>query len=78
MLDVADSGPGIAADELPHVFDRLWRGRAAKQVAGSGIELAVAREIVAAHGGTIEAASPESTGTTITIRLPLSTQPPTG
>jgi two-component system sensor histidine kinase BaeS len=61
---------GIAADELPHVFDRLWRGRAAQRVAGSGIGLAVAREIVVAHGGTIEAASPYDAGTTITIRLP--------
>jgi two-component system sensor histidine kinase BaeS len=73
VLEVVDSGPGIATDELPHVFDRLWRGRAAKQVAGSGIGLAVAREIVTAHGGTIEAASPQGSGTTITIRLPLST-----
>jgi two-component system sensor histidine kinase BaeS len=72
VLDVIDSGPGIPADELPHVFDRLWRGRAAKPVAGSGIGLAVAREIVVAHGGTIEAVSSESAGTTITIRLPLS------
>jgi len=70
VLDVVDSGPGIAADELPHVFDRLWRGRDAQQVAGSGIGLAVAREIVVAHGGTIEASSPERLGTTITIRLP--------
>jgi two-component system sensor histidine kinase BaeS len=72
VLEVVDSGPGIPADELPHVFDRLWRGRAAKQVAGSGIGLAVAREIVVAHSGTIAAISPEGTGTTITIRLPLS------
>jgi len=72
VLEVVDSGPGIAADELPHVFDRLWRGRAAQQVAGSGIGLAVAREIVMAHGGTIEAASREGAGTTITIRLPRS------
>ncbi len=70
VLDVVDSGPGIAADELPYVFDRLWRGRDAQQVAGSGIGLAVAREIVVAHGGTIEASSPERHGTTITIRLP--------
>ncbi len=76
VLDVVDSGPGIAADELPHVFDRLWRGRDAQQVAGSGIGLAVAREIVLAHAGSIEAASPEGAGTTITIRLPLSRQPP--
>jgi two-component system sensor histidine kinase BaeS len=72
VLEVVDSGPGIPADELPHVFDRLWRGRAAKQVAGSGIGLAVAREIVVAHSGTIAAISSEGTGTTITIRLPLS------
>lgn len=72
VLVVVDSGPGIPADELPHVFDRLWRGSAAKQVAGSGIGLAVAREIVVAHGGTIEAVSPEGAGTTVTIRLPSS------
>jgi len=72
VLEVVDSGPGIPSDELPHVFDRLWRGRAARQVAGSGIGLAVAREIVVAHGGTIEAVSPEGAGTTIAIRLPVS------
>jgi two-component system sensor histidine kinase BaeS len=77
VLEVVDSGPGIAADELPHIFDRLWRGRAARQVAGSGIGLAVAREIVVAHGGTIEAASPEGAGTVVTIRLPLNTEPST-
>ena len=76
VLDVVDSGPGIPADELPHVFDRLWRGRAARQVAGSGIGLAVAREIVVTHRGTIEAISPEGGGTTITIRLPLRTERP--
>ena len=73
VLEVVDSGPGIPSDELPHVFDRLWRGRAAKQVAGSGIGLAVAREIVVAHSGTIAAISPEGAGTTISIRLPLIT-----
>jgi two-component system sensor histidine kinase BaeS len=72
VLDVVDSGPGIPVDELPHVFDRLWRGSAAKHVAGSGIGLAVAREIVVAHSGTIVAVSPEDAGTTVTIRLPLS------
>ena len=76
VLDVVDSGPGIPADELPFVFDRLWRGRAARQVAGSGIGLAVAREIVVAHRGTIEAISPEGGGTTITIRLPLRPERP--
>ncbi|WP_407343323.1 ATP-binding protein [Pengzhenrongella phosphoraccumulans] len=69
VLEVSDTGPGIPADELPHIFDRLWRGRAAEQVAGSGIGLAVAREIVTAHGGTIAATSPANGGTTVTIRL---------
>ncbi|MEP7036028.1 MAG: HAMP domain-containing sensor histidine kinase [Dermatophilaceae bacterium] len=74
VVEVVDSGPGIPSDELPHVFDRLWRGRAANAVAGSGIGLAVAREIVVAHGGTIEAVSPETGGTTIAIRIPRSAQ----
>ncbi len=78
VLRVVDSGPGIAQDELPHVFDRLWRGRSAQHVTGSGIGLAVAREIVAGHGGTIEATSPERGGATITIRLPLSPVPRPG
>jgi len=69
-LVVADTGPGLAADELPYVFDRLWRGRGAEHVAGSGIGLAVVREIVVAHGGTIDAQSSAGGGLTVTIRLP--------
>lgn len=69
VLEVVDSGPGIPPDELPHVFERLWRGRGAAHVAGSGIGLAVAREIVTAHGGTIEVAS-AGRGTSVTVRLP--------
>jgi two-component system sensor histidine kinase BaeS len=69
VLVVSDTGPGIPADELPRVFDRLWRGRGASRVAGSGIGLAVVREIVTAHGGTIRADS-AGRGTTITVRLP--------
>ncbi|TFC52188.1 HAMP domain-containing histidine kinase [Cryobacterium sp. TMT1-21] len=72
VLTVADSGPGIPADELPFIFDRLWRGRAAEEVAGSGIGLALVREIVTSHGGTIGATSAPGRGATITIRLPLS------
>jgi len=70
VLEVADTGPGIPAEDLPHVFDRLWRGRHARAVAGSGIGLAVVRELVAAHGGTVTADSPPAGGTTLTIRLP--------
>lgn len=71
VLKVADTGPGIPADELPYVFDRLWRGRQARAVAGSGIGLAVVRELVAAHGGSVTATSVDDRGTTVTVRLPL-------
>ena len=70
VVQVADSGPGIPDDELPHVFDRLWRGRGRQDAAGSGIGLAVVRELVTAHGGTVEATSGPAGGATFTIRLP--------
>lgn len=70
VLAIADTGPGIPGEDLPYVFDRLWRGRHARVVAGSGIGLAVVRELVAAHGGTVTADSPPAGGTTLTIRLP--------
>jgi two-component system, OmpR family, sensor histidine kinase BaeS len=77
-LEVADTGPGIATEDLPHVFDRLWRGDRGRDVAGSGIGLAIVRELVTAHAGTVAAASGEGSGTTVTVRLPLAstTRPP--
>jgi two-component system, OmpR family, sensor histidine kinase BaeS len=66
VLTVADTGPGIPADELPHVFDRFFRARPA----GTGIGLTVVAELAAAHGGTAQAASQPGCGTTFTIRLP--------
>lgn len=69
VLTVADTGPGIPAEELPHIFDRLWRGRAAEHIAGSGIGLALVREIVTSHGGTVRAASAPGEGTSISLRL---------
>ena len=71
VVQVADSGPGIPDDALPHVFDRLWRGRDHRDAAGSGIGLAVVRELVTAHRGTVEAASGPTGGATFTIRLPV-------
>ena len=65
----------LASVDLPHIFDRLWRGREAAQVTGSGIGLALVREIGSSHGGTVEAASPPGEGTTITVRLPVTHAP---
>jgi two-component system sensor histidine kinase BaeS len=69
VIEVADTGPGVPPDELPHLFDRLWRGRSSAGVAGSGIGLAVVRELVTAHHGTVTATSTPA-GTVFTIRLP--------
>jgi two-component system sensor histidine kinase BaeS len=70
VLEVADSGVGIPADELPRVFDRFWRGQAAAQTSGSGIGLAIAAELAQAHGGSLTAASQPGTGTRLTLTLP--------
>ncbi|WUP95605.1 ATP-binding protein [Streptomyces sp. NBC_00252] len=71
LVEVTDDGPGIPADELPHVFDRLWRGSAARnRSGGSGIGLAVVKELITAHGGTVTALSESAAGTRIVIRLP--------
>ncbi|GAA0247380.1 hypothetical protein GCM10010492_53810 [Saccharothrix mutabilis subsp. mutabilis] len=70
FVDVHDTGPGIPAAELGHVFERRWRGRAGRAVAGTGIGLAVVRELVTAHGGTVTATS-DGGGTLLTVSLPL-------
>lgn len=70
VLTITDTGPGIAADELPHVFERFWRGRAAGSRSGTGVGLAVVHTLIGAHGGTITAASPPGAGARFTVRLP--------
>ncbi len=68
---VADTGPGIPEDEVPHVFERLWRGSASRDTEGSGIGLAVVRELVEAQRGRVAAHRNADGGMTFTIRLPL-------
>ena len=70
ILRVSDTGAGIPADELPHVFDRFWRGRDAAHTSGSGIGLAVAAGLARAHGGQLTAASHPGQGTQMTLTLP--------
>ncbi len=73
-ISVADSGAGIAPDELEHVFDRFWRGDKARSRhgAGAGLGLAIARQLVQAHGGQIAAWSEVGKGTLIAVDLPRS------
>lgn len=68
-LSITDTGPGIPADDLPHIFDRFYRSRTAR-ADGSGIGLAVVAQLVKAHGGTITAHSTFGHGTTFITRLP--------
>lgn len=71
ILSVEDTGIGIPADELPHVFTRFYRTRSATQHAsGSGLGLAIAKKIVELHGGRITIESTEGAGTKVQIVLP--------
>ncbi|MEZ5116696.1 MAG: HAMP domain-containing sensor histidine kinase [Candidatus Nanopelagicales bacterium] len=67
---VADTGPGILPEDLPHVFDRFWRGPRADEVPGSGLGLSVVRALVEANGGTVTLDSDGETGTHATVQLP--------
>jgi signal transduction histidine kinase len=69
-LEVADTGIGIAAEHLPHLFDRFYRVDTARSQSGSGLGLSIAREIAERHGGTVHAASQPGHGSTFTLRLP--------
>ncbi len=70
MLEVTDTGTGIPAGELPHIFDRFWRGQHAAQTSGSGIGLTIAAELARAHGGHLAASSQPGQGTQMTLTLP--------
>lgn len=69
-LTVTDSGVGIAAEDLPHVFERFYRGDKARASGNSGLGLSIAEAIVRAHRGSIEVASHVGVGTRFTLRLP--------
>ena len=69
-VSIADDGVGIAASELPLVFDRFWQSKRTNR-SGAGLGLAIARGIVRAHGGDIFIASVINAGTTVSFTLPL-------
>jgi signal transduction histidine kinase len=69
---VADNGPGIASDEIPHIFERFYRARHGRQKrsSGTGVGLAICKAFIEAHDGLIWAES-DARGTTISFSLPI-------
>ena len=70
---IRDTGAGISADHLPHLFDRFWQAKRTGR-AGAGLGLFITHGIVEAHGGTLTVESTEGQGSTFVVRLPLKTQ----
>ncbi len=73
VVEVQDSGPGVPAQSLPHLFERLYRVEKSRsrRLAGSGLGLAICKQIVTAHRGEIRAANADSGGLIVTIMLPM-------
>lgn len=78
VVEISDTGCGIAPEDLPHIFERFYRRRqkARDQASGSGLGLAIARWIVEAHGGNISVTSEPGKGSTFTFDLPLAENQP--
>ena len=70
VLSVKDTGVGIPPDELPRIWDRLYRGDPSRSQRGLGLGLSLVRAVVRAHGGEIAAISALGVGSTFTVRLP--------
>jgi heavy metal sensor kinase len=69
-IEVADTGPGIAAHDQPRIWERLYRGDQSRAERGLGLGLSLVRAIIRAHGGTADVASEPGSGATFTIHLP--------
>jgi len=70
VVEVADTGPGIPKEELPRVWEELYRGQGARGVPGSGLGLALTRTILERHGGQVTLRSRLGQGTVVSVRLP--------
>lgn len=74
--DVADEGPGIGPEHLPHVFERFYRVRIGDEEPGFGLGLAIAKSIIAAHGGQMGLDSSVGSGTRVWFSLPVAERGP--
>jgi two-component system OmpR family sensor kinase len=70
LVEVADTGPGIPPDDLPRIFEELYRGTNARGFEGSGLGLALVQRVIARHGGTVSVRSRPGRGSVFTVRLP--------
>ncbi|MBY8851767.1 sensor histidine kinase, partial [Saccharothrix sp. MB29] len=70
VIEVADSGTGIADADLPHVFDRFYRSQEARTLPGSGLGLAIVKQVAERHGGAAYAGRAPEGGALFTLRLP--------
>ncbi|EHK88428.1 sensor histidine kinase [Saccharomonospora azurea] len=70
VVEVSDSGPGIAPEDLPHVFDRFYRSNEARTMPGSGLGLAIVKQAAERHGGTAYANNKPEGGALMALRLP--------
>jgi signal transduction histidine kinase len=70
-VTVSDSGPGIPAADLPHVWERLFRGDASRSARGLGLGLSLVKAIVEAHGGSVAVQSPPGQGAAFSVVLPV-------
>jgi signal transduction histidine kinase len=70
IITVADTGPGIPAEDLPHIFKRFYRAEKSRTSGRTGLGLSISKAIIDAHGGALDVISESGKGTTFTIRLP--------
>ena len=75
VLTIIDSGPGVADEDLPHIFDRFYRSDRARNTPGTGLGLAIVAHTVEAHGGSVRAGNQQGAGAKFTMRLPVLSVP---
>jgi two-component system, OmpR family, sensor histidine kinase MprB len=74
-ISVRDHGPGIDPEDLPHIFDRFYRARAARALPGSGLGLAIVAQVASEEGGSVRAVNAPDGGAIVTLHLPVVSRP---